>query len=306
VDGQEALACLRTAAEEGAACDFAIIDMQVPGMDGLELARAIKTDPLLAPTRLILLTSQGRRGDAKVAQTAGYAAYMTKPVHEGQLYECLLAVINPSVPVPPRAEQSEHQPVSAALITRHSLAEAKTQITLKILLAEDNVINQKVAVRMLAKLGYRVDVVANGKEALEALGRIDYAAILMDCHMPEMDGFAATAEIRKREILDVKRETQDEIRKTCDALDVKCDAISSVPYPGISPRRIPIIAMTASVLPEDRAHCLAVGMDDYISKPVQSKVLASMLARWIPPASVGSGVQAEVFGSSTSDLRPSA
>jgi signal transduction histidine kinase/CheY-like chemotaxis protein len=283
VDGQEALACLRAAAAEGAACDVAIIDMQMPGMDGLELARAIKADPLLASTRLILLTAQGQRGDAQAAQTAGYAAYLTKPIHESRLYECLLAVVTLSVPATP-----------TTLITRHSLAEAKTQGAIKILLVEDNVINQKVATRMLEKLGYRVDVAANGKEALEALGRIDYAAVLMDCQMPEMDGFAATAEIRRREALNVKCETQDEIGKTCEALDVEREASSSTPYPVPRiPHCLPIIAMTANAQAEDRAQCLAAGMDDYISKPVQSKVLADVLARWIPSSPAGSGVQAE-------------
>ena len=217
-DGPQALASLRTAAAEDGACDFAIIDMQMPGMDGLELARAIKADPVLAPTQLILLTSQGQRGDAKLAQTAGYTAYLTKPVHESQLYECLLAVLAPPASATP-----------ASLITRHSLAERKTQDIPKILLAEDNVINQKVATRMLEKLGYRVDVAANGNEVLEALARIDYAAVLMDCQMPEMDGFEATAEIRRRETLNVKRE-----------------ADSSSPYPlPFTPHRLPIIAMTA-------------------------------------------------------------
>ncbi|MBI3806657.1 MAG: response regulator [Nitrospirae bacterium] len=298
VDGPEALACLRTAAAEGVACEFAIIDMQMPGMDGLELARVIKADAVLAPTRLILLTSQGQRGDAKLAQTAGYAAYLTKPVHERQLYECLLAVLAPPVPATP-----------APLITRHSLAERKTQVTPKILLAEDNVINQKVAVRMLEKLGYRVDVAANGHEALEALGRIAYAAVLMDCQMPELDGFAATAEIRRREASDemgTTCEVQNEIRKTCDALDVNCETPDEIQttlhasrFTSDAPsRRIPIIAMTANAMPEDRARCLAAGMDDYMSKPVQSKVLAEVLAHWVPLVSAGSrpkaeGVQAE-------------
>jgi signal transduction histidine kinase/DNA-binding response OmpR family regulator len=279
VDGPEALACLRAAAAENAACDFAIIDMQMPGMDGLELARAIKADPVLAPTRLILLTAQGQRGDAKAAQTAGYAAYLTKPIHESRLYECLLAVVTLSVPATP-----------TMLITRHSLAEAKTQGAIKILLAEDNVINQKVAARMLEKLGYRVDVAANGKEAIEALGRIDYAAVLMDCQMPEMDGFAATAEIRRREVsgeTGMTREAEYEIRKTCDALDVKHDVTASTSH------RLPIIAMTANAQPEDRARCLAAGMDDYISKPVNSKVLVEVLARWIPSASLSSSETGE-------------
>ena len=280
VDGPEALACLRAAVTEGAACDVAIIDMQMPGMDGFELARAIKADPLLAPTRLILLTSQGQRGDAQAAQTAGYAAYLTKPIHESRLYECLLAILALPAPASP-----------ATLITRHSLAEAKTQGALKILLAEDNVINQKVATRMLEKLGYRVDVAANGKEALEALGRIDYAAILMDCQMPEMDGFAATAEIRRREasgcvsssIFQVSGSKGEDSVRQLETCNLKLETRG----------RIPIIAMTANAQPEDRARCLASGMDDYISKPVQSKVLAEVLARWVAPASVGSMMKAE-------------
>jgi CheY-like chemotaxis protein len=193
------------------------------------------------------------------------------------------------------------------LITRHSLAEAKTHGTPKVLLAEDNVINQKVATRMLEKLGYRVDVVGNGKEALKALGRSAYAAVLMDCQMPEMDGFAATAEIRRCEALRVQHEAQDEIQKTCDALNVKGEASSltlySVPH---TPHRFPIIAMTANAQPEDRVRCLEAGMDDYISKPVQSKVLAEVLARWVSSAQAGTseagsrlraeGVQAENVG----------
>ena len=290
VDGPQALACLRAAAAADAGWQVAIIDMQMPGMDGLELALAIKADPVLAPIRLILLTSQGQRGDAQAAQAAGYVAYLTKPVHEARLYECLLAVMAPPAPASP-----------ATLITRHSLAERHAQGTPKILLAEDNVINQKVATRMLEKLGYRVDVVGNGKEVIEALGRIDYAAVLMDCQMPEMDGFAATAEIRRREasgnvssfkfqVSGSKLEGSDSQPETCN---LKLE----------TQRHIPIIAMTANAMQEDRGRCLAAGMDDYMSKPVQSKILAEMLARWVPAASpatvtagtgeAGSRVQAE-------------
>jgi CheY-like chemotaxis protein len=133
-----------------------------------------------------------------------------------------------------------------------------------------------------------VDVAANGLEALDALRRIPYAAVLMDCQMPEMDGFAATAEIRKREALSVKRETQDEMRKTREALGVRGEASSSAPYPSPrTPHRLPIIAMTANAMQEDRDRCLAAGMDDYLSKPVQPKVLAEVLARWVgSPASI--------------------
>ena len=272
-DGPQALARLREAAARGQACDFAIIDMQMPGMNGLELARAIKADPALASTRLVLLTSQGQRGDAAAAQAAGYVAYLTKPVRESLLYACLLAVVTPPAQVPARERASAGRP---ALVTRHSLAEANARATARILVAEDNVINQKVAVRMLEKLGYRADLVANGLEALEALSRIPYAAVLMDCQMPEMDGFAATAAIRKREAHDEIRGTSGASRDTHDA----------------APRRVPIIAMTANARQEDRDRCLAAGMDDYLSKPVQSTVLAAVLARWVSaPASMSTATE---------------
>jgi PAS domain S-box-containing protein len=294
MDGQEALACLRAAAAEGAACDFAIIDMQISGMNGLELARAIKADPVLAPTRLILFTSQGQRGDAKLSQTAGYAAYLSKPVKESQLYECLLAVGNPSALASSGAGQSENRSAPVPLITCHILAEVKAQGIPKILLAEDNVINQKVATRMLEKLGYRVDVVGNGLEAFEALGRIAYAAVLMDCHMPEMDGCEATRLIRERE----QACRNVELGMENDELDI-VDSPPPIPHSTLNihhSRHIPIIALTASVLPEDRTRCFEAGMDDYISKPVQPKVLAEVLTRWVPlaePASAGSRPKAE-------------
>ncbi len=286
-NGQQALARLREAAARGQACDFAIIDMQMPGTNGLEMAQAINADPALATTRLVLLTSKGVRGDAVAAQAAGYVAYLTKPVREAQLYACLTTVFARS------AQAAIHEGSSAgrpALVTRHSLAEATARAITRILLAEDNVVNQKVTVRMLEKLGYRVDLAANGVEALNALARIPYAAVVMDCDMPKMDGFEATAEIRRRERLKVKGETSDEIPKTCEALGVTDD--SSRFTNDAPPRRIPIIAMIANAQQEDRERCLAAGMDDYISKPVESKVLAEILARWVSvPASTSNSTE---------------
>ena len=271
-DGPQALALLREAAARGPACDLAIIDMQMPGMDGLELARAIKADPALAPTRLVLLTSQGQRGDATAAHAAGYVAYLTKPVRESLLYECLLAVVTPPAQVPASEGHSAGRTARPALVTRHSLAEANARVTAKILVAEDNVVNQKVVVRVLEKLGYRVDLVANGLEALDALARIPYAAVVMDCQMPEMDGFAATREIRRREAMGKGPEANK-------------GEEGSFLLPHAS-RHVPIIAMTANAMQEDRDRCLAAGMDDYLSKPVQPKLLAEVLARWISaPAS---------------------
>ena len=264
-DGLQALERLREAAAHGRACDLAIIDMQMPGMDGLELARAIKANPALAPIRLVQLTSQGQHGDATAAQAAGYVAYLTKPVRESLLYQCLLAVVTPPAQVPPLEGHSAGRTARPMLVTRHSLAEANARATPKILVVEDNVVNQKVAVLMLEKLGYRVDLVANGLEALDALRRIPYAAILMDCQMPEMDGFAATADIRR-----------------CEAVGDWQVAIGR----SLTSRHVPIIAMTANARQEDRDQCFAAGMDDYLSKPVQFKLLTEVLTRWVSaPAS---------------------
>ncbi|MBI5315344.1 MAG: response regulator [Nitrospirae bacterium] len=276
-DGPQALARLRAVAVADDACHFAIIDMQMPGMDGLALARTIKSDPALASIKLVLLTSQGERGDAMLAQAAGYAAYLTKPVHEAQLYDCLTTLAKPSPQDTPGTEQSEGHSSTAELITRHSLAEAKARGAARILVAEDNVINQKVASRMLEKLGYRVDLVANGREALDALSRTGYAAVLMDCQMPEMDGYAATTEIRRREAGNVTGEAYS-------------SAIDHLP---LTTYRVPIIAMTANARPEDREQCLTAGMDDFLSKPVQAKVLAEMLTRWTQPAAIATPAKRE-------------
>jgi CheY-like chemotaxis protein len=249
----------------------------MPGMDGLELARTIKADPALASTRLVLLTSQGQRGDAKVAPAAGYAAYLTKPIHEAQLYECLTAVL--TVPDASGAGQPDGRSPLSALITRHSLAETKTRASARILVADDNLINQKVAARMLEKLGCRVDLVANGKEALQAVANIPYDLVFMDCQMPEMDGFEATRLIRERE------------QARCNVeLGIQNDELTLAVSPPSTPhstfnvhhsRRVPIIAMTANAMEGDRDRCLAAGMLDSVSKPLQAEVVEEVLARWI-------------------------
>ncbi|RMH07824.1 MAG: PAS domain S-box protein [Nitrospirae bacterium] len=226
----------------------AILDMEMPEMDGLELAKAIKADPRVASVSLILLTSLGYRGEARRAQEAGFAAYLTKPLKQQELYACLTQVLaNASAsdaPVQPgRVEER-----SRSLITRHTLSEAERQGESRILLAEDNVVNQKVAVKVLEKLGYRVDVVATGREAVEAVMRSPYDAVLMDCMMPDMDGYEATRAIRRS---------------------------------GEAGVHLPIIAMTANALHGDRETCLEAGMDDFLAKPVKHEELARVLDRWI-------------------------
>ncbi|HYU99535.1 MAG TPA: response regulator, partial [Pyrinomonadaceae bacterium] len=239
--GNKALELLRTAVAQGCPFDLAVLDLMMPEMDGLELARAIKCDSDLAGIHLVLLTSYGQRGDSTVAREAGVAAYLTKPVRQTQLFTCLANVINQPMVL---GEQSQPANSTADLLAREVPGEGITMSDKLILLAEDNVVNQKVAVRQLLKLGYRADAVANGHEVLEALSRIRYDLVLMDCQMPEMDGYEATAEIRRREGATI---------------------------------RTPIVAMTANALQGDREKCIAAGMDDYVSKPVRSEELRTVL-----------------------------
>ncbi len=239
-DGQQALEQLRAAHADHHPYQIAILDYHMPDMDGMALARAIKADPALASVRLILLASVGQRGHRQQAEASGFAAYLTKPVRQNQLFACIKTVIGMAL--------ESASPTS--LVTRYRLAEQQAQLRPHLLVAEDNIVNQKVIVRLLEKQGYRVDVVGNGREALEAHARTPYALLLMDCQMPDMDGFAATAAIREREVS--------------------------------TGGHIPIVAMTANAMPGDRERCLAAGMDDYVSKPIQPQVLAGLVSQWAP------------------------
>jgi PAS domain S-box-containing protein len=240
--GLEALEELRAAVRADEPYDLAILDMQMPGMDGMELARRIKANPAISSIRLMLLTSMGQRGDGEEARRSGIEAYLTKPVRQSELHDCLATLMG-SIP----GGDTED---GTSLVTRHSLRERRAGPGARVLLAEDNDINQKVATGMLEDLGYRVDVARNGREALEALARDHYDAILMDIQMPEVDGYEATAEIRVRE-------------------------------EGTG-RRTPIIAMTANAMQGDREEALEAGMDDYIAKPVRWEDLEMILERWVP------------------------
>ena len=244
--GQQALALLHAAAQRNEPFSLAVLDLMMPNMDGFELARRIKADPALAGVRLVMLTSFGERGDAQTARESGIAAYLTKPVRQSQLFDCLAKVISAS-----NSKQEPNAP-KVPVVTKHSLAEAKIMSNKRLLLAEDNAVNQKVALRQLQKLGYRADAVANGREAVEALRRIPYDLVLMDCQMPEMDGYEATAEIRRRE--------------------------------GAA-KHTWIVAMTANALEGDRAKCIAAGMDDYVSKPVKVEDLSAVLSNLLAESS---------------------
>jgi two-component system, sensor histidine kinase and response regulator len=243
--GFRALELLRSAAAEGAPYDLAVLDLMMPGMDGFELARTIKSDPSIAGMHLVMLTSFGERVHGATAREAGVAAYLTKPVRQSQLFDCLANVISTAT-VAPERDVMPSQPGSQ-LLTKHKLKKSRMSSNKLILLAEDNVVNQRVAIRQLQKLGYRADAVANGREAVEALSRIPYDLVLMDCQMPEMDGYEATAEIRRQEG---------------------------------TMRHTPIVAMTAHALTGDREKCIGAGMDEYVPKPVKPEELKRVLERF--------------------------
>jgi two-component system cell cycle sensor histidine kinase/response regulator CckA len=248
-NGEQGLARLRMAAEMGAPFDVAILDMQMPGMDGWTLARHIKADPTISSVPLMMLTSMSQRGDAQLARAVGFDAYLTKPIRQAHLYDCLSLILGGS-----SANQVQTGEAPAPLITRHTVTEAQARLRGRVLVVEDNIVNQKVAAKMLEREGYRVDVAANGQEAVEAVAQIPYALVFMDCQMPEMDGYDATRAIREHEASLIKRGAP----------------------------RVPIIAMTANAMQGDRERCLEAGMDDYVAKPVRREDLAALLVRWQP------------------------
>ncbi len=240
-DAPSGLAAFKAAAEKNQPFDIGIIDMQMPGMDGMALGKEIKADPLISRTRLIMMTSMGERGDVKAIEKIGFDAYLTKPVKMLQLHGCLLRVCGRE-PAPAADTESK-------IITQYSLAEDRRR-QICILLAEDNKINQLVALKMLQKIGYRADTVSNGQDAVNALKKKTYDLVLMDCQMPQMDGYEATRVIRKSEA-----NTRN--------------------------RSVPIIALTANAMKGDRDKCLNAGMDDYLSKPVKAKDLSAVLEKWL-------------------------
>jgi two-component system sensor histidine kinase/response regulator len=240
-DGAGALGMLRAAAGRGEPFDVVISDLDMNAMDGLSLSRAIRADGSLGTPRFVLLASVGHRGLAGLARSAGAAATLRKPLRQSQLLSALAAVLyTPNAPAD-----------FSIAVPRTSAAAAQEHAPIRILIAEDNVLNQRVARRMLEKRGFASDVVGTGRQAVEAVARGDYDVVLMDCQLPEMDGFAAAREIR-----------------------LLCGRAG----------RIPIIAMTANALQGDRERCLAAGMSDYLAKPVVPADLDVVLKHWVAVA----------------------
>ncbi len=239
-NGETALKLLHQFVAEGHPFRLAIVDMLMPEMDGKSLGRKIKANPLTTDTILVMLTSAGKRGDAELLQDIGFSAYLTKPVKHYQLFDCISTVLG----MPLAIVKKPAKPI----VTRHTLSEEKKR-SIRILLAEDNPVNQKVARKMLEKFGYYSDTVSNGFEAVKALTMIAYDMVLMDVVMPDMDGFEATIQIRN-------------------------------PLSKVINHHIPVIAMTAHAMKGDREKCLEVGMDDYISKPIKPEELLNVVEKW--------------------------
>jgi two-component system sensor histidine kinase/response regulator len=241
-DARTALQKLKEAVGQGDPFETAILDMCMPVTDGETLGRQIKADPQIGGTPLIMMSSSGKRGDASRLKEIGFSAYLTKPVKSSRLYDCLATVLD--------EQYSGRMTDAEGIITRHTLSE-RTKHGTRILLAEDNATNRKVALAILRRLGYRADAVADGREALETLQQIPYDLVLMDVQMPEMDGLEATRRIPHS------------------------------PDPVLNPA-VPIIAMTAHAMEGDRERCLEAGMNDYVPKPVRPQELEDAIERFRP------------------------
>jgi CheY-like chemotaxis protein len=230
--GAEAITMLQEADRRGAGYALLLVDAQMPGMDGFTFVERLRQQTDLRKMTIMMLTSAGQRGDAARCRELGIAVYLVKPIVQTQLFDAILAVL----------AAKAQQPHEVPLVTRHTLREARQN--LRILLAEDNVVNQVLVCRLLEKCGHSVVVVNNGRKVLEELEKEKFDLVLMDVSMPEMDGFEAVATIRTKEG---------------------------------ARAHIPIIAMTAHAMKGDRERCLAAGMDAYISKPIQPKELVQVI-----------------------------
>jgi len=240
-DGATALKMLKTREMQGDPYDIAIMDLIMPGMDGETLGRKIKEDPLLTNTILVLLTTKGIRGDAKHMEEIGFSAYLTKPLKRSQLSDCLSAITFPDL-----LKQSKSK---KRIVTRHSLEEGKKH-GIRVLVADDSSINQRIMLHLLDKLGYQADAVTNGKDVIEALETRSYNLVLMDIKMPGMNGIQTTQVIRRKS------------PKTAN-----CD--------------IPIVAVSADSAEDSREECLRAGMNDYIVKPVNAGELSKVVENWV-------------------------
>jgi CheY-like chemotaxis protein len=244
--GADAIQALRAASQAGNPYRFVLLDYHMPEMNGAALAAAIKTDPSLSETVVIMLTSVSHWSAVLNLQGGAIDACLVKPVRQSQLLNTLATSWSRKLEAGFGVRShSEQRSAAGKTVSQGAFAGQ----SLRILVAEDNAVNQKVAVRMLERLGVHPDVAGNGREAVELCAMLPYDLIFMDCHMPEMDGYSATAEIRRQ---------------------------------AGAGRRVPIVAMTAEAMEGCREHCLAAGMDDYVAKPVRPEDVRDALLRWLP------------------------
>jgi PAS domain S-box-containing protein len=236
-----AMKLLSAVSKVGAPYDLIITDMQMPGTDGIELGRKVKADPALKDTRMIMLTSRGIRGDYTAMKRIGFDGYLIKPIGRNHLFDCIVTVLS--------RNRSRIDQYRQPLVTRHTLSDERIK-KVKILLAEDNIINQRLALKLLEKFGFQADAVANGEEAVKALEMINYDIILMDIQMPVMDGYRAAAIIRS-------------------------------PESKVLNHNVKIIALTAHAMKGDREKCLESGMDNYLSKPINPNELYSVIDQYL-------------------------
>jgi CheY-like chemotaxis protein/HPt (histidine-containing phosphotransfer) domain-containing protein len=299
--GEDALMALHEAQAAGDPYQIALVDHQMPGMDGEMLGRAVKADPALEETILIMLTSSGQRGEAKRMIEAGFSAYLIKPVRPSQLKEVLQSAWGARGQT---TAPTARTPQSSA-IRSVSPKTKDDAIRARVLVVEDNVVNQKVAVRMLEKFRCRVDVAANGHEAVAMTEMLPYDLVFMDCEMPEMDGFEATQLIRQREMelriasarqaspgIGLRNEEPEISNLISNISELQGEpsgaAIhnpqSAIRNPQSEISHLPIIAMTAHAMKGDRERCLAAGMDGYLPKPIQMQELFEALESLVPVA----------------------
>jgi signal transduction histidine kinase/DNA-binding response OmpR family regulator len=237
--GEEALVELPVARKEGEPYGLILLDMHMPNMDGFQLVERIRERPELSTATIMMLTSAGHRGDAERCKALGISAYLLKPIRQSELREAIA-----------RALGSKEQSGAIPLITRYSLYDARDpNSVLRVLLVEDNAVNQRLATRMLEKRGHRVVLAGNGREALEAYSKGSFDLILMDVQMPEIDGLEATAAIREKE--------------------------------NGTNTHLPVVALTAHAVKGDREKCLAAGMDGYLTKPIKPRELDDLLERYL-------------------------
>ncbi len=239
-DARSALKLLNSAVSRNDPFDLIFLDLMMPEIDGFELARLIRNDKRLTRVKIILMPSFGRRGHAQDALNAGIDAYLVKPIRHSDLYDCVVTVLGKS--------KHKRRKAPDKLITRHTISEKRLADEIRLLIAEDNPINQKVVKSQIEHLGYDADIVSNGLEVIEALKKRRYSLILMDCQMPEMNGYETAAEIRRNEPEE---------------------------------KHIPIIAITANTLADEKEKCLAAGMDDYLAKPFKQEEISQTIEHWL-------------------------